>query len=308
EDECDDIEEEEHSGHVAKVITVKDAFLFPVIASMFVYFVSWITEVFNSTIVNNVTMISTSVLSSIFLTNTVINILKRVVPSSISKHINLYKFSFSNQNGRLCHVHVTIVHLLVFAVSIGLSVTYALTQHWIIGNLFAMSIAIQAIRILTLNSFGTGYLLLLSMLAYDVFWVFGTDVMLHLSKVIVNSPTSVVWPRNINTYVFNKLLRKDQFFTMFGLGEIIIPGIFIAYCLKIDKLNATKRQTKISKLLHFKKPYFTSSLLAYIIGAGASIYTVHFTKEPQSAFLFVVPALILTSFSIALVRNELGRL
>ncbi|KAI7905654.1 signal peptide peptidase-domain-containing protein [Cokeromyces recurvatus] len=311
EEEENEDRDSEEERRISKVVTSKDAFLFPIIASSFVYFISWMIEVFNPIIVNNITMISTSILSCAVFTSTVISILKKLAPSSIAKHIGLYSFSFSNQNRRLCHINVTIVHVLIFMVSIGLSVTYALNQHWIIGNIFAISIAIQIIRTLTLNSFGTGYLLLLSMLAYDVFWVFGTDTMLHLSKVIVNSPTSVVWPRNINTYVFNKLLRKDQFFTMFGLGEIIIPGIFIAYCLKIDKLNESKRQNKSEQKknkVYFKNPYFMSCLLAYTLGAGASIYTVHFTKEPQSAFLFVVPALILTSFSIALVRNELGQL
>lgn len=121
------------------------------------------------------------------------------------------------------------IHLLIFSASIGLSVAYALTQHWIIGDLFAMSIAIHAIRFLTVDSFRTGYLFLICMLAYDLFWVFGTDTMVDISKALKNAPTSVTWPRNINTYVFNKLLRKDQFFTMFGLGEIIVPGIMCAF-------------------------------------------------------------------------------
>lgn len=114
--------------------------------------------------------------------------------------------------------------MFIIAISIGLAVTYALTQHWVIGDLFAICLAIQAIRCLTLDSFGTGYLLLLGMLAYDMFWVFGTNTMEYLSKVLVYAPTSVVWPRNINTYVHNTLLKKDHYFTMFGLGEIIVPG------------------------------------------------------------------------------------
>jgi minor histocompatibility antigen H13 len=120
-----------------------------------------------------------------------------------------------------------VIHLLIFSASIGLSVAYALTQHWIVGDLFAMGIAIHAIRFLTVDTFSTGFLLLSSMLAYDLFWVFGTNTMVHISKALKDAPTSVTWPRNINTYVFNKLLRKDQFFTMFGLGEIIVPGKMI---------------------------------------------------------------------------------
>lgn len=62
------------------------------------------------------------------------------------------------------------------------------------------------------------------MLAFDVFWLFGTDIMENISKALTSAPTSIVWPRNINTHLFNKLLKTDQYFTMFGLGDIIVPG------------------------------------------------------------------------------------
>lgn len=46
-------------------------------------------------------------------------------------------------------------------------------------------------------------------------------------------------------------------------------------------------------------------MIAYALSAGASIYTVHFTKKAQSALLFIVPALILTTLITATVRGEL---
>lgn len=49
-------------------------------------------------------------------------------------------------------------------------------------------------------------------------------------------------------------------------------------------------------------------MIAYAISAGASIYTVHFTKKPQSALLFVVPALIVSTLVTAIIRSELGSL
>lgn len=107
-----------------------------------------------------------------------------------------------------------------------MAVIYAATQHWLIGNLFAISIAINSVAFLTVDSFFTGFLLLLGMLAYDVFWLFGTDIMQQVSDALESAPTSIVWPRNINTYLFDKLLKADQYFTMFGLGDIIVPGEF----------------------------------------------------------------------------------
>lgn len=85
-------------------------------------------------------------------------------------------------------------------------------------------------------------------------------------------------------------------------------GIFIAYCLRFDRLHSWKKAKKGSDftLGDFSKPYFTASLIAYALSAGASIYMVHFTKKAQSALLYIVPALILSTLGTALVRNELS--
>ncbi|KAI7888960.1 signal peptide peptidase-domain-containing protein [Mucor mucedo] len=198
----------------------------------------------------------------------------------------------------------------MFIISVGLAFTYAVSKCWVIGNLFAISLATSAIALLSVDSFFTGFLLLLGMLAFDVFWLFGTDILENISEALTNTPTSVVWPRNINTYLFNKVMKTDHYFTMFGLGDIIVPGIYIAYCLRFDKLNswktASSKRNSDFTTTRFSKPYFTASLLAYIASAGASIYTVHFTKKAQSALLFIVPALILSTLLTALIRNELS--
>lgn len=46
-------------------------------------------------------------------------------------------------------------------------------------------------------------------------------------------------------------------------------------------------------------------MIAYAISAGASIYMVHFTKKAQSALMYIVPALIVSTLVVALTRNEL---
>lgn len=90
----------------------------------------------------------------------------------------------------------------------------------------------------------------------------------------------------------------------------ILLGIYIAYCLRFDKLNSWKihssKRNSDFTTTRFSKPYFISALLAYVASAGASIYTVHFTKKAQSALLFIVPALILSTLLTGLIRNELS--
>lgn len=80
-------------------------------------------------------------------------------------------------------------------------------------------------------------------------------------------------------------------------------GIFIAYTLKYDQY---KNHAKRGHPWQFEKPYFTANVVAYVVGAAASIYTVHFTKKSQSAFAYIVPALLTATTVTALVRNEFG--
>ncbi|KAI9261276.1 signal peptide peptidase-domain-containing protein [Helicostylum pulchrum] len=292
----------------AQVLSIKDILMIPVVASVVLYSLHLALQEVSPDCLHKVIQVVTSVFSCAVFSNTAVLVAKRLLPDSCLSSFEKYKLTFSKRGKRLCYLNVTVIHALVLAVSVVMAVIYAATQHWLIGNLFAISIAINSVAFLAVDSFFTGFLLLLGMLAYDVFWLFGTDIMQKVSDALESAPTSIVWPRNINTYLFDKLLKADQYFTMFGLGDIIVPGIFIAYCLRFDRLHSWKKAKKGSDftLGDFSKPYFTASLIAYALSAGASIYMVHFTKKAQSALLYIVPALILSTLGTALVRNELS--
>lgn len=55
-------------------------------------------------------------------------------------------------------------------------------QHWIANNLFGLAFAINGIEFLSLNSVTTGCTLLGGLFVYDIFWVFGTNVMVTVAK------------------------------------------------------------------------------------------------------------------------------
>lgn len=86
----------------------------------------------------------------------------------------------------------------------------------------------------------------------------------------------------------------------------LIIGIFIAYTLKYDQYKHQSKKRTNGHAWAFDKPYFTAALSAYVLGAAVSIYTVHFTKKSQSAFVYIVPALLTATSVTALVRNEFG--
>jgi len=94
--------------------------------------------------------------------------------------------------------------------------------------MYGEAFATSAIQLLNLDSFKTGMALLAGLFFYDVFWVFGTDVMVTVAKSF-DAPIKVVWPKNIWELIEKGFglwgETKGISFTMLGLGDIVIPGM-----------------------------------------------------------------------------------
>jgi minor histocompatibility antigen H13 len=86
-------------------------------------------------------------------------------------------------------------------------------------------------------------------------------------------------------------------------------GVFVAYCLIYDKQSAWKDARKNGEFatLSYSKPYFYSALFAYAVGAGLSLVCVHVYRRPQSALLFISPALILSVIAVSFAKGELDQ-
>uniref|UniRef100_A0A3B4ZSF2 Histocompatibility (minor) 13 n=1 Tax=Stegastes partitus TaxID=144197 RepID=A0A3B4ZSF2_9TELE len=100
--------------------------------------------------------------------------------------------------------------------------------HWIANNLFGLAFALNGVELLHLNNVSTGCILLGGLFVYDVFWVFGTNVMVTVAKSF-EAPIKLVFPQDL----LEKGLNASNF-AMLGLGDIVIPGIFIALLLRFD--------------------------------------------------------------------------
>jgi minor histocompatibility antigen H13 len=84
---------------------------------------------------------------------------------------------------------------------------------------------------------------------------------------------------------------------MLGLGDIVIPGIFIALLLRFD--CSLKRKSSL---------YFYATFIAYFLGLMATIFVMHVYKHAQPALLYLVPACVSTPVLVAAVRGELKML
>lgn len=51
-----------------------------------------------------------------------------------------------------------------------------------LNNLFGLAFSVNAVEMISLDSIKVGCLLLGGLFVYDIFWVFGTDVMVTVAK------------------------------------------------------------------------------------------------------------------------------
>jgi len=156
-------------------------------------------------------------------------------------------------------------HVVLAVVSTGVSIYYAVTKNWILNNVFGEAFSLGAIQLLHLDSFTTGFILLSGLFFYDIFWVFGTEVMVSVAKAF-DAPIKVVFPKDL----FADTLQ----FSMLGLGDIVIPGIFVALALRFDQSRAKGKRS-------FPKPYFTACFAAYCLGLLTTIVVMQTFKAAQ---------------------------
>jgi minor histocompatibility antigen H13 len=181
--------------------------------------------------------------------------------------------------------------LLCLALCAAIGVWYLLKKHWIANNLFGLAFSVNGIEFLQLNKMSTGCILLGGLFIYDVFWVFGTDVMVTVAKSF-EAPIKLVFPQDL---LQNGLAANN--FAMLGLGDIVIPGILIALLLRFDvSVNKTRRT------------YFYSGFAAYFLGLVATIFVMHVFKHAQPALLYLVPACIGVPCFVALINGEIKQL
>ena len=85
--------------------------------------------------------------------------------------------------------------------------------------------------------------------------------------------------------------------TFHSLGDIVVPGAFIALLLRYDM--SRKRSGKKPSTL-----YFTVSFIAYIIALVVTILILQLFKHAQPALLYIVPLCLIFPLVTALICRD----
>ncbi|XP_060930337.1 minor histocompatibility antigen H13-like isoform X1 [Limanda limanda] len=278
-----------NASEMPETITSRDAARFPIIASCTLFGLYLFFKVFSQEYINMLLSIYFFVLGVLALSHTMSPLMSRIFPTSIPN--KQFQLLFTQGSGdakeEIVNYEFDTKNLVCLVISSVVGVWYVLKKHWIANNLFGLAFALNGVELLHLNNVSTGCILLWGLFVYDVFWVFGTNVMVTVAKSF-EAPIKLVFPQDL----LEKGLGASNF-AMLGLGDIVIPGIFIALLLRFDVSLKKNSRT-----------YFYTSFLAYIFGLGLTIFVMHTFKHAQPALLYLVPACVGFPVVVALIKGE----
>ncbi|KAA0715321.1 Signal peptide peptidase-like 2A [Triplophysa tibetana] len=219
---------------------------------------------------------------------------------------------------------VSVRSLLLAAVCITLSVVWGVYRNddrwiWILQDLLGVAFCLNFLKTISLSNFKICVILLSLLLVYDVFFVFITPFFTPNGESIMvqvalgpggggerSGGKTVEIPADPSS-TYEKLpvvMRIPQFFavaqnlcmtqfSILGYGDIIIPGLLVAYCHRFDVWMGNSRRI-----------YFISCALAYSVGLVVTFAVMLLSKMGQPALLYLVPCTLLTSSILACVRKE----
>jgi minor histocompatibility antigen H13 len=172
-------------------------------------------------------------------------------------------------------------------------------KHWSLNNVLGICFCLQGVERFSLGTYKIGAILLVGLFFYDIFWVFGTDVMVTVAKNL-DGPIKLLFPRSL----VPSLVTGKIELSLLGLGDIVIPGFFLSLLLRFDASRANIATTDVNIHDSFPKPYFHSALIAYVLGLCTTLFVMIQFNAAQPALLYLVPACLGSSFSCALIRGE----
>jgi len=155
---------------------------------------------------------------------------------------------------------------------------------------------VQAIGRIQIGNYKVSCILLIGLFFYDIFWVFGTDVMVTVAKNF-DAPVKLMIPK---AFFANKYS-----FSMLGLGDIVLPGVFIAFLLRFDSYKAFGNHQPTTT---FPKTYFNYCFISYFLGLVTTIIVMHTFQAAQPALLYLTPACIISSLITGFANKDFNQL
>ena len=297
----------------------KDAWLFPVIGSAVLLGLYLLFKFFNEKYLNILLHIYFTLIGSFsigqLIEEKIIN--KEPFKSMGNKILfNIPKIPyFLSEGGQINQLNVV---TFLFGLIIG--IIYFIKKNWILNNILGMAFSIFGIENLMLGEYKVGLILLSLLFFYDIFWVFYTPVMVSVAKNI-EGPVKLMFPKlqsaidkmrqekgEDNQYAGKAYDPRE--YNMIGLGDIVIPGVYVALMLRFDIYLYKKAKNDISKFgFSFKNmKYFIITFIFYNLGIIITLSSMYFFNHAQPALLYLVPCTLFSSTLLSFQQKDFKNL
>ncbi|KAK4482445.1 hypothetical protein RD792_009602 [Penstemon davidsonii] len=249
----------------SETMSNEHAMRFPLVGSAMLLSLFLLFKFLSKDLVNAVLTCYFIVLGIVALSATLLPAIKRFLPKEWNDNLIIWRFPYI----KALEVEFTKSQVIAAIPGAFFCAWYASKKHWLANNILGLAFSIQGIEMLSLGSFKTGGILLAGLFVYDIFWVFFTPVMVSVAKSF-DAPIKLLFPT----------ADAVRPFSMLGLGDIVIPGIFVALALRFDVSRGKQSQ------------YFKSAFVGYIVGVVLTIVVMNWFQAAQPALLYIVPSVI----------------
>jgi minor histocompatibility antigen H13 len=293
----------------------KDAWLFPVIGSAVLLGLYLLFKFFNDKYLNILLHIYFTLIGSFSIGQLIEEKINNKEPFKTMGEQDLFtipKIPYFNPEGS----KINKLNVITFAFGLIIGFIYFIKKNWILNNILGMAFSIFGIENLMLGEYKVGLILLSLLFFYDIFWVFYTPVMVSVAKNI-EGPVKLMFPKlqaaiekmrkekgEDNEYAGKAYDPRE--YNMIGLGDIVIPGVYVALMLRFDIYLYKKAKKDISKYgFTFKNmKYFITTFTFYNLGIIITLSSMYFFNHAQPALLYLVPCTLLSSTLLAFQKKE----
>lgn len=280
-----------------EALSSTDAMKFPVVASCSLYGLYYAFKHFDKDTVNMILACYFSLAGVVTLTSTFAPFVSGFIRGS-------KKYGFKKTFPLIGEIDLTFTRAEQFCLLVSMVFAYAyyVSKHYMLNNVLGISFCVQGLEKVSIGSYKIGAGLLAGLFFYDIFWVFGTDVMITVAKSF-DGPIKILFPRVLPD-VLNEVKGE---FSLLGLGDIVIPGLFVALLLRYDA-TAAHVDPRGCITRAFPRPHFFANVVAYAAGLSVTVGIMYFFDHGQPALLYLVPACLGASLLSGISKGDTSAL
>lgn len=220
----------------------------------------------------------------------------------------------------------------------GLVCAWLTTSHWVAVNALGCCACITCVALVRLPSLRLATLCLGALVAYDIFWVWGSTAVFGenvMVRVVSRTAANPVAGAPSLELPIKLIFPSCGGYQILGLGDIAVPGLVVALAARFDAFLAASRPIPVDPpsapvrddlLRRRRRPlaasearadaapaklsglsYATIASSGYAVGLLAAAYSAHHFG-PQPALVFLGPAALVPVAAAAAVQGHFGAL